>query len=434
MFLQGNFLARNLFILTIGEAASRIVYAIAFIYLVRIFPPDVYGSVELTLSVTLILMIIVDMGLGVIGTREIARQSDQTDSLVRSVVSMRFGLAGLVFFLLLLVVYLVQFDRELEYLLVGYGASLFFYPLILSWVFQGWKRMAWVSIPQVLRQFTFALLVLLFIHNPAQVFLLPIFEVCAVAIAAGLNLLALRRYGSRLVIDLMRGWSLTVFRLAMPVGGTQLIWMFRMYLPILAVGAIAGQMAAGYFGAPHRIVMVLLALLAVYFINLFPSMSQASNISDQSLIGMINNSLRFTSWPSLIVALTVSISASRLIGLVFGGQYKESEAIQVISVLIWMIPIQVWRGHGDHALISLNHQQDAFMCSIVGFIFLIASLVLLIPIMGGTGAALAMIISEVLASALIWWRLKVRLPGTRLLQNIWHVPSLSVFKENFGKA
>lgn len=409
-------LATNLAILAGGEALSRVITAVAFIHLARVFEPVVYGYVELTLAVMMFLTLVVDLGLGTIGAREVARQPASAARLLQRIVSTQMVLAGLTFSLFVAVLLPLRINNTLTLLLLGYGASLLIYPLIFFWVFQGQDRMVWVAVPQVVRQITFAAFVLLVVRNPQQVLLLPAAELAAVVLAALISVVVLRRAGEKLAIKIRGGWDRRLLVESLPIGGSQLIWALRMYLPTILVGTLIGEAAVGFFGAAHRIVMVLQTLLEAYFRNLFPTMSQAAYTSAERLAKLLRNSMWLLMIPALVAALVTSLVAPTLIRVIFGETYRQSEAVQVLAVLIWMIPVLAWRRHGRNALISMSRQREEGICSIVGVILLLASVVPLTNAYGGRGTAWAMVVSELAAAALAWWRVMRYLPNLKAMQ------------------
>lgn len=422
----------NLLILTIGELLSRGLVAIAFIRLARVLMPSNYGMLELTLAVIMVLTVVVDQGTGPIGTREIARHPSGVKSLVERIVSMQLRAAFIVFVLLAFFVILLDINLILSVLLIGYGISLVGYPFLLNWLFQGWNQMEWVAIPQVVRQTVFAAVVLLLVNQPDRILLLPLIEIISVAITGVIYILVYRRLDYKFSIKLRSGFDRNLFFESIPVGGTQIIWALRMYLPTIIIGFLAGEAAVGYFGAPHRIVMVTQGFLVVYFNNIFPAMSELSFTSFDRLRGLLQSSLRLVVWPSIALALATTIGARMIINIMFGSDYLQAESTNILIVLIWLIPILVWRGHSRTALISINHQRDELLCSISGIIMLLVLLPVLTSRVGSVGAAWAMVISEVFATGLAWWRLKINIPDIELKQYVFHLPSLALLVSRFG--
>ena len=402
--------AYNLAILAGGELLTKGMTFLAFVHLARVLTPSGYGLIELTLAVMLCLTLIVDQGLSTIGTQEIARDSSRVEALVRRIVSAQIILAGTVYLLFMAIVLWLPIGTSSRRFLLGWGASLLGVPFFLTWVFQGREQMTWVALPQVLRWATFTALVLSTIHSPGRIWLLPFIELVAVAIAALANLILYVQEHGRIKLDLQAGFDRRLFAESLPIGGSQIIWALRMYLPTLLLGGLTGPEAVGLFGAAHRIVMVFQTLIGTYFINLLPTMSQASYHSSESLTKLLSSSLRLTGYPALAIALATTLAAPTIIGCIFGAQYTRHESITVLAVLIWTIPILIWRRHARTALITLNYQREELFCSVVGVAFLVGLAVPLIYAYGPLGSAWALVVSEFMATVVTWLRLKRHLP------------------------
>jgi O-antigen/teichoic acid export membrane protein len=286
-------------------------------------------------------------------------------------------------------------------------------------VFQAWEQMQWAALPQVIRQAVFAGIVLLIIRRPEQVSLLAGIELLSVGLAILVNLAAYNKTGRRIKIDLGAIRNSPLLKASMPIGGSQLIWAVRMYLPTIVLGMLVSQVAVGLFAAPHRLIMVGHSMLTIYFTNIFPYMSQVSYASNQGFARLLRNSLRLLVWPCLALALGITFFAPALIGLVFGGTYMQGETITVLSVLVWLLPVLAWRGHSRNALIAMDRQADELLASIWTVVLLLITLIPSASIWGPVGVAWAMVLSEVAGAAITWQRLKQNLPGLGLFRSLF---------------
>lgn len=404
-------------ILASAEVLSRGLTFLAFTQLARVLAPSRYGRVEIATAVMIFLTLGVDLGLGVVGTRDIAGRGARVTLLVRRIVSTQLLLAAAVYGLLWLAVLCLPLDPTLRRLLLVFGVSLFGFPFVLAWVFQGRHDMAPVAALQVLRQAVFAVAVLILVRAPTDLFRLPWAEVLAVTAAAIGYAALLRRVGEPVTIDLRAGCDRQLLREGLPIGGSQLVWAGRLYLPIMLLATCVTQAGIGFFGAAHRIVMVGQALLAVYFTALFPVMSEASARSPDALAALLTRSVRRVLWPMVAVAGATTLAAPLVMRLVFGSQFVQPEASATLAALIWLLPILAWRRHDRSALIALNHEAEELACSLFGLAVLVPLTLCLGARHGVVGGAWAMVIAELGGATVTWWRLKRHLPGLRLLRH-----------------
>jgi PST family polysaccharide transporter len=182
-----------------------------------------------------------------------------------------------------------------------------------------------------------------------------------------------------------------------------------MYLPVLVVLGVLGSEAAGFFESGHRIVMVFLGMLGVYFTNIFPAMSATSHSSYYDFTRLIGRALRTTLGATIAVCIITVWLAPTIIDLVFGSKYVNSQCVETFRVLACLAPVLALRRTWHSALIVMNQQRSELLCSTLGVGLLVAFLFLMTRSLGVAGAAWAMLTSEVAATALTWVVLRRRL-------------------------
>jgi PST family polysaccharide transporter len=418
-------LTQGFSILIASDLLGRVVTMLAFIQLARVLQPAIYGQLELTLAVLVFLIVIVDQGLTPLGSRQITRRPEEMNQLVKTIVSAQVVVSLGILVIFPFLVIMLPLDRTLQLLLIGYTISLLGYPFILNWVFQGKNKMVWVAIPQLARQLTLAVLVLVLLIRPERVLLMPLIELVSILVAVSLYQYGFLKVGGRISIRVRGVFNQNLFRESLPIAGSQIIWAIRLYLPTLLLGFLTTQAVVGFFSAPQRIVMVLQALLVIYFTNLFPHLSRVSAESHHSLAQFLSSSIRLTFWPLLMITVLITILSPLLVGIFFGQAYLKPETVGTMAILIWIIPILVFRGHTRNAFLVINRQKEELICSIAGVIILVILSIPLILSRQSIGAALAIVISEGVATALALWRLKIHLSDFKILNSLWWVKTMS---------
>ncbi len=396
----------NLATLGVGEVACRVATLVAFVHLARTLTPGGYGQIELTLAILMILTLVVDQGLGTFGTREVARESRLAGSYTSRIIVLQLAAATFVLVGTVLVCLIAPLDRTLEILLIGYAASLLGFPFHLQWLFQGLRQMRRVALPQVLRWGLFTALVFVLVRQPDDILMIPLSEIIAVTAGAALFLFYLSRLrGQRSVVSRQLS-VVSLVKESLPIGGSNLIWAMRMYLPMVLVGIMASQTAVGYFGAAHRVLMAFQTFVNVYFVNLLPLVTEKMHRSPGQVGELIRRSAILTGTACLLMAIVVAVWARPLIGLIFGDVYAQSQSSVLLSVVVWVIPTFVLRNHARSALIAMGRQRIEMICSLVGLIGLVGGGTVLTAFYGAVGTAWTMIGSEVLATSLSWAAVK----------------------------
>jgi len=389
-------LALNFMLLSGGEAISKIFAFISFAYLARLLGPDSYGDIEFALAVTLFFNLVVEGGLGLLGAREIAKDEKSTLRFTFHIVIMRCFLALGAFLLLALFVIVSNKTWQESQLVLLYGLTLFGTPGLLQWVFQGLDRMKWVAISSVMRWSFFAGLVLLFVFNPGQVWLVPLIELGAIVCVVAFNLGVFRYFFGRFWQRFDVPFALSIFRQSLPIGLTQIMWGLKMYLPTIMLGLIVGGGAVGWFGAAHRIVIAVHTFVWMYYFNFYPSISRCSQQTTDNLQRLVGKSIQLTSWSAVFIGTTGILLAQPIMNFVYGPNYGE--AAICFQALIWLAAFTLISGHYMYILIAYNKQWLELLSAICGAVINILLNFFFILRFGFLGAAFALLFSE----AMIW--------------------------------
>lgn len=405
---------RNVAILVSGELFSRGLNFLAFSRLARLLSLSGYGLLELVQALMIFGTAVVDLGSGKVGTREIAASGGSPlPELVCHIVSMQLLLSVVVVGLVGLVSSFLSIDPALKRLIVGFSISLIGVPFLLGWVFQGQSEMSPMAALQIVRRSVFLVLTLILVHGPDDLLRLPWAEILAVGIAAIGYLALMSSAGEPVRISLRHGCDLQLVRQGLPIGASQLVWVCRTYLPMVLVATQFNQVSIAFFGAALRIVTVLQTLIGTYFVTLFPTMSEVSSLPSTALTTLLRRSLRLTLGPIVVLAGAVTLAAPMVMRLVFGVKFMLPEASSTLAVLIWLLPITSLRRHYSDALIAVRHQDEELACSLVAVGLLVALMLhLRSSRFGVTGGAWAMLLSELLGTALTCWRLTRHLSVT----------------------
>ena len=402
----------NLFVLGAGELAARGLTFLAFAYLGRVLEPAHFGLLGSAYAVMMISTLAIDQGFGVVGSRAIARDLQVTEGLVTRIVAAQLDLAIILFLLLFAGTWVLSPEAGLAGLLRGLAFSLLGVPFLLNWVFQGRNEMFWYAAPAALRQALFLAGAVLLVRGPDDLLRLPIAELGAVAGAGTCFVMAYRGLGYRLRLDL-RGWDQQLFRQALPIGISTLIWAARMYVPVLVVLAALGPGPAGLFESAHRLIMALLVLLNVYFTNVFPAMSATSQAPEGGFERLLRRALRTSLGGTAAICVITFLLAPQVLGIVFGASYVTPDSVRALIVLVCLTPVLAWRRTGRLALIVLERQRAELWCSTLGVALLLALLWPLARFAGIVGAAGAMLTSELFGAAITWMVLRAHLRRTK---------------------
>jgi O-antigen/teichoic acid export membrane protein len=396
---------RGLFVLLGGEGVTRLLSFFAISQLTRRLGDRGWAPVEVALASASFAALAVEMGFPLLGTREVARDRGAVERLLPRILPTQLAVAATLFVAALLAARFHWVDADLGELLPGYAASLLALPFLLPWVFQGRGQMHWVAIPQVVRQAVFLLASWTLVRGLADRPKLPWAEILALATAAAVALALFAQRG-RLRLEPRGAFDRDLLREALPIGGSQFLWALRMYLPTLLLWHFVARESVARYGVAHKLMMVLQALLTMYFTNLFPALSRCVRGPRADLSRLLLRSGALATGGTLLVALFASFEAHALLGFCFGPVFRHEEAADCLRLLAFVLPVLALRGHARMTLLALGQARTELRCSIAGTILLAALVPWWSLRFGASGAALAMLVSEGFATLLTFLLLR----------------------------
>jgi O-antigen/teichoic acid export membrane protein len=395
-------LAGNYLLLLAGELLAKLANFFAFTFLGRILGAAQYGNLEFTLAVMVFFTLPVDLGLGVFGAREVAKDRRSASLLLINITLLRALLALVSLAVLLLFVWGIRVPAEVKQLLLLYGCSLLGVPLLLQWFFQGHDRMLWVAFASLVRYGIFATLVFSFVRRDTPLVAIGLVECAAVAaVAIFCVVMAASRFDLRLPKQGLRlRDTLGYLREAVPIGLTELTWAFLWYIATVLLGLMIADDSLGWFGASHRALMALHTFVWLYFFNLLPSIARGVHGPRTDLQQLLARSLRFTVWTGVLAALTVAMLSGVLLRVAYGPAFAPGGSL--FATLIWMIPIALASGHYRYTLIAYNRQILLFRATAAAAALVVVGCLILIPRFGAHGAAWALLAGCTFEFGLVW--------------------------------
>ncbi len=397
----------NFLLLTVGEFAAKLLTFVAFSWLARTLGPDHYGIIEFAIAVMVFFTMPADLGLGAYGAREIARNPGHAGVLLAEIVQMRTMLSAASFCLLMAFIAVIHKSAELKLLLGLYGLSLLLSAFMLQWFFQAHDQMQWVALASIVRQVVFAGLVLLLIRAHTNVVLIGLIE-CASVAAVGFLSLAVVKGRMRVPLPRLNLPFRSVarhLRGGVAIGACELAWAFMWYFSTVLLGLVFDQHGyLGWFGASHRLLMAGHTFVWLYFFNLLPSLARTTTEKPPVLLRLMDRSVNFAVWSSLLVAFLGSALAGNLLTTVYGPQFLDAGGS--FAVLIWMIPVAMLSGHYRYALLAYNLQDKLLYCTLASAALAVGAGFALVPAFGSIGAAWALLAANIFNLVLVYFAVR----------------------------
>lgn len=389
-------MARNLAILWSGQVLTKLVAFAAMAILARRLSPERYGGVELALGLSAFCWLVIEGGFGSAAVRRLKQHADAPAALAALVPAGQLALALVVAPAMLAYAWFAIDDSGVFHLAVWMAGSIFLLPWKQDWLFQAAGRFDHVVVSQVLRVVLFAALVLGLVSGDERYWMVGAIEFASVGGAALYLMVLQQRQIAPLRLHLSWRQLKGLLREGAPIGAGAVCWAATQFVPLFAIGTMAGMTATAYFGAAHRLGVSLITFSWLYHFNLFPTLAGTRDIGRNFDTGMVRASVRLTAWAGTGLALGLSLAAERVLPLLFGPDFIASAV--PFAIIVWTFPLTLVSGHARWLLVASKRSGEMLVSQFAGVVAAVVTSLLLIPYYGAVGGAVGMT-----AAALAVW-------------------------------
>lgn len=403
---QTQKLARNISWLFLHEMAIRFIGLATALYLARILTPAQYGALGLALALIDILSNLVDAGTASRGTRSTALDASSVNESYAQIMGMRLVLA------VVLIAGLVALAPQLSLtfslpanLLLLYSFLLLRPALTVSWAFRGLDRMHVDAIAGITEKAIVLLGLLLLVHGQGNDFLwVPVLDVAAaLVIVFWLRAQLGRLYpGLRFALRL-KNWP-EIARESMPISVAALLGSLYLHGAVLLLGGIGTAAAAANFLIAQKLMLTLAIVWYVISQSMFPTASRILAQDRAAALQLVANLLRYYLLAIVPVVAVLALYANDVLALLFGDAYANSGP--VLIVLLLGLPFLAIGQGLQTLLMAIPQPKAVLMGRAAGALVLLLVATALIPSLGATGAALAVVAGEAFAMCLLFFLVK----------------------------
>ncbi|WP_439483493.1 oligosaccharide flippase family protein [Cyclobacterium plantarum] len=389
---------RNFFFLFLIQSSNILVSLLAMPLLIRSIGVAEFGLVNLSFSVILLFNVMVSYGYNLSGPRDIALSGGSV-----SVMGERFSeilwskltLALFAFLMIAILGFIFGFFEDYWVILCWSTILLFAEATTLVWFFQGRESLHWVSIANIFSKLVYLLLLTAFIKEPSDSFLAN-FLLGSTALIANLGLIVYICFGMNIQISwpkfshIWNSWrkNIQLFFSALTahvaVNGGVIILSF-----------FASAQILGLYGMAERIGMVLRIAPALITQSAYPRASVLFANEPEKFYPF----LKKVQWSSLLLNLLISLTvfylAPFIIKVMAGNVLEESVLfLKILAFLPFLAALNI-----GNMLVILAMDQKVILlhATWVFCLYMLLAAIFLAKVFGGTGLALALISTELVA-------------------------------------
>jgi O-antigen/teichoic acid export membrane protein len=186
--------------------------------------------------------------------------------------------------------------------------------------------------------------------------------------------------------------SIEAFKEAFPLALSGVLWVVFYKVDTLMLEVMVSTKEAGFYGVSYQIMEIFSALYRVVFYVSFTRLSQSFVSNSSQMLRQIHKTTLLLTVGILPIVLVAGVLQSPLVIGIYGQAYAPS--VQSLSVLLPSITVIIFGELARYVIVAAK--QDRYLPPLLlGAVVLnVAANSVLIPAMGGAGAAIATLISE----------------------------------------
>lgn len=404
--MSGTRVLGNAISLMAGKLAGDAATFALFVVLSRRFGGEGIGQYSFAMALTGFFAVLADYGLTQYAVRRMSAGGGSDDGVFGRALTLRGILALIVIGLLFAVAPWLPVDAEGRRVFLVIGVYQVLY-VVLEGVLGGFVARETMRAPALfewsLRTTTAAAAIALSLAGhrlPVVLLALPVLTglhvVAAFALVAasyGRPLLGATPVELRAMLRDARPFALYLFLLPLSER-----------VDVVGLGLLVGATAAGIYNAAHRIVALL--LYAGYYagVALMPAVSRLHPGRPAELQRLYRQSVRVVVLASVPAAAGLTLVAEPLVALIFGPAFGESASL--LRLLAWLLPLHALRKVLESFLVGTGDAAGRTSAQARTAVLNVLGNLVLIPLLGIPGAAVATIASEATLVALLLHRLR----------------------------
>lgn len=391
---------KNFNFLAVGKLVGDGFSFLLFVVLSRIFGEEGIGQYSFAIAFTGFFVVFAEFGLYFVTIKELNRTDCGAWKCFQAILSLRLILSSFVFVILLVVLAFLPFSDETKMIIALIGAHQIIFTLVdgFAAVFVARENaFRGVLLESSLKIITALVGIIIAVSGGGLVMVLttlPLLTCIGLFIAYKM---VVSRYG-KIELDLSLANLIHIARNSVPYAHSSFLYPLASRVDVVFLGFYLGATSAGIYNVGYRLVFFLQFFPYFAGVALLPFLTRLAVDSEKELPSLYCQAMNLIVLIALPVASGVWLVAPDLIDLAFGQAFSES--VKILRILAGLLFLCFF----DHVLatflMACNRQSERMRCQWGCAWANVGGNLLLIPVWGIYGAAIATVASEAI---LIFW-------------------------------
>lgn len=429
---------KNTMYLGAAEIVSKVLQFVVMLYAARLLSQDNFGKFSFALSLSLIAVILADLGINTLLIREIARNRKEAGKYFVNAFCTKIALSVAAYVFIVLILGILNYPsstRKIVYIIWIFTILSTFTELFYS-IFRSFEMMFYDASLKIMRMIllTFASLYVLLKGYGLFAFGYTFIIVELVVVLTALAVTLSRFIELKADVDYL--FIKSLLKKAFPFGLAFVFGSIYFYIGSVMLSKVRGDAEVAVYSVAYNIALAILFIPTVYTNAIYPVLSRYFKDSKADLKILYEKSFKYLYIIGLPISVGLYLLAERTILFLYGRVYYG--AIVALQIISWYLFIKFLNFLFGTLLSSINQQNKRMWGQGITAVFNILVNLMLIPKIGYVGAAWSTFITEIVLFFVYYWYVSKSLYfynfSSILLKPIIAVIIMSLFIEfsNFG--
>lgn len=391
---------KNMSWLLISQIIASVCGFVWTILLARYLGVNNYGILGFAVSITGILGIIDDMGIGTHIVRHISTDYGSSPKYLGNAIPLKIIFASIKLILTFIILVLLKINEFTIFITLLFSFEMIFKSFINTFngVFQAFENGKYQGIGITLMNTTTLLFILISIYADLGLVGVSISYILANLLTFIYTGYVLNKHVVKPKYELDWEFCKKITLLSLPFAMTGILYTIYYSIDLVMLTKLVGNYANGIYNATYKLIAVLNLFYSVYTAVIFPVMSKFFKNDKKLLIISYEKSIKYLMLAIIPIATGTVFYSLDIIQLIYGNQYDQ--AASVLSILIWTVFLLFISG-ASNTLLNVSHKETTVTkIYAIAAVFNVVLNFIMIPYFSYNGAAITTVLSDILIVAL----------------------------------
>lgn len=390
----------NTALLSAAEVTSQLVNFAFVVCLARVFGRELLGMYAFAMAIGALFAALVSLGTHTLLLRQLSRDPDQTAEATSALLGFQISLALALVLAVHLAARWLAAAPEVAWV-ITLVVSFHVFMRVVHLLGLGYKARQEMRPPAAVQVASRIAILLLgglaMLWGASAGLTLASMPIAALLTLAVTGLFVARRFG-RLRLRLRRDEIGDYLRRGLPFFYVVLLTTLYMRLGIIYLTLLGGEAEAGLFASAERLVVAAGMAQIMFSAALFPVIARLWEHQRERFAELVQRAARLILFLTLPVATLLALFAPDIVRMFYGDEF--SDAAGVLAAAAWVLVIRGIAQLLATASMAADRQRLLVASKTVGLVVLTLLCVILVPPYGALGLVVAMLVSELSATAL----------------------------------